>query len=271
MPTRQPSPLYFPAFLHGTSSESQRKARSEGRRYASQYEKDGTFPLPSHLREVQPGEVVLTHTLSDFLTKEQPAWRLHLFFDVLSGLGEDVEGPEWYRLNEAYEAFCLETAWGSLFHAVEPSAPRSAERMAARLGAVLRHWDSLQVPRYLHKKPGGVYTLGELLEEIHGKTLEAWSPGAARPVRGHLEAVVERMARATREECIEAVLRLIPHVLTQPSRLKHREVLGDPALQRERLTTLPPERFERFSSADAFAVYEQLASWDRELGRHQGS
>ncbi|HYO71866.1 MAG TPA: hypothetical protein VEU33_37890 [Archangium sp.] len=217
---------------------------------------------------MKPGELVLAHTLSDFLTKEQPAWRLHLFLDVLGGLGEDVEGQEWQQMEEAYEVFCRATAWGSLFHVLEPGAPRSAERMAARLGALLHHWDPLQLPRYLHKKLGGAYTLGELLEEIYGRTLEAWCPGG-RPVRGHIEVVVERMARATRQECIEAVLRLIPHVLAQPSRLKHREILGDPVLQRERLTTLLPEQFERFSSADAFAVYEQLASWDRELGRNQ--
>lgn len=261
--------LKFPAFLHGTLSEIQRKARSEGRRYTRQYRKDGTFPLPMHLREVQPGEVVLTHTLSDFLTKEQPTWRLHLFSDVLGGLGEGVEGREWYRMDEAFEVFCRETAWGALFRVVEPSAPRSSELMAARLGAVLRLWEPLQIPRYLHKKLGRTYTLGELLEEIYGETLEAWCPRADRPVRGHIEAVVERMARATREECIEAVLRLIPHILTQPSRLKHREVLGDPVFQRERLSALPLDHFERFSSADAFAVYEHLASWDRELGRHQ--
>ncbi|HYO55508.1 hypothetical protein [Archangium sp.] len=46
------------------------------------------------------------------------------------------------------------------------------------------------------------YTLEELLEESYGETLEAWCPGAARSVRGHLEVVVERMARATRAECI---------------------------------------------------------------------
>jgi len=267
MPTHPPL-LQFPAFLHGTLSEIQRRARSEGRRYARQYKKDDFFPQSSHLREVQPGELVLTHTLSDFLTKGKPAWRLHLFLDVLSGLGEDVEGQEWQQLEEAYEVFCRATAWGSLFHVLEPGAPRSAELMAARLGAVLRHWDPLQLPRYLHKKLGVAYTLGELLEEIYGRTLEAWCPGV-RPVRGHLEAVVERMARATREECIEAVLRLMPHILAQPSRLKHREVLGDPAVQRERLIALLPDQFERFSSADAFAVYEFLASWDRELGRNQ--
>lgn len=268
MPIHPPL-LQFPAFLHGTLSEIQRNAKSEGRRYARQYKKDGAFPPPLHLREVQPGELVLTHTLSDFLTKEQPAWRLHVFQEVLSGLGENVEGQEWQRMEEAYEVFCRATAWGSLFHALEPGAPRSAELMAARLGAVLRYWDSLQLPRYLHKKHGVAYTLGELLEEIYGRTLEAWCPGV-RPVRGRLEAVVEHMARATREECIDAVLRLIPHILAQPSRLKHREVLGDPAFQRERLTALLPDQFERFSSAEAFAVYEQLASWDRELGRNQG-
>jgi hypothetical protein len=38
------------------------------------------------------------------------------------------------------------------------------------------------------------------------KTLEAWYPGGPASVREHLALSVERMSRATREECLEAVL-----------------------------------------------------------------
>jgi hypothetical protein len=50
--------------------------------------------------------------------------------------------------------------------------------------------------------------------------------------------------------------------------LKHYEVLRDPGFLRERLSALPPERFEELSSAYKYSVAVQLAAWDRELGRH---
>ena len=50
--------------------------------------------------------------------------------------------------------------------------------------------------------------------------------------------------------------------------LKHREVLGDPGFLRERLSTLPPKKFEDISSAYKYAVSTQLSDWDRDLGRH---
>ena len=76
------------------------------------------------------------------------------------------------------------------------------------------------------------------------------------------------MARATREDCLEAVLRVIPVLVEGDNDLKHHEVLSDPDFLRERLSALPPEDFEDISSADRFAVNGQLYVWDRELGRH---
>ena len=127
--------------------------------------------------------------------------------------------------------------------------------------------DVLQGPRYafwLGKK----YTLEELMEDIYGKTLEAWCPGGPASVREHLALTVERMARATREECTEAVLRVMPVVVEMDADLKHREVLGDLDFLRERLAMLSPKDFEDFSSAYKYTVAVQLAAWDRELGRH---
>ena len=95
-----------------------------------------------------------------------------------------------------------------------------------------------------------------------------WCPGGPASIREHLAQTVERMARATREECLEAVLRVIPVLVEGDTDLNHHEVLSDPDFLRERLSALPPKRFESLSSADKYAVAVQLSAWDRELGRH---
>ncbi|MGZ3460217.1 MAG: hypothetical protein ACXU86_17145, partial [Archangium sp.] len=95
----------------------------------------------------------------------------------------------------------------------------------------------------------------------------AWCPGGPASVREHMAQTVERMARATREECEEAVLRLMPVLVEEDPEFKHREVLSDPDFLRERLSALPPERFETLSGAYKYTVTTQLAAWDRELGR----
>ncbi|HYO55290.1 MAG TPA: hypothetical protein VEU50_21110, partial [Archangium sp.] len=73
------------------------------------------------------------------------------------------------------------------------------------------------------------------------------------------------------EECLEAVLRVIPLLVEGDNDLKHPEVLSDPDFLRERLRALAPEKFEEVSSAEKYTVAVQLAAWDRELERAQGS
>jgi hypothetical protein len=132
---------------------------------------------------------------------------------------------------------------------------------------VLRFWEVLQSPRYAFRF-GKQYTLEDLLEDLYGKTLEAWCPGGPASVREHLSLTVERMARATREECLEVLLRVIPMLVEGDTDLKHHEVLSDPDFLRERLAALPAEDFEEISSAERFSVAVQLSAWDRELGRY---
>jgi hypothetical protein len=76
------------------------------------------------------------------------------------------------------------------------------------------------------------------------------------------------MSRATREDCLEAVLRVIPVLVEVDTEFKHREVLSDPGFLHERLSALSPKDFEDFSSAYKYTVTLQLAAWDRQLGRH---
>ena len=140
--------------------------------------------------------------------------------------------------------------------------------MADRLASVLRFWEVLQGLRYAFWSFDQKYTLEELMDDIYRGTLEAWCPGGPAPVREHLALTVERMARATREECLEAVLRVMSGIVEVDTHIKHREVLGDPDFLRERLSALPPKKLEDISSAYKYAVSTQLSDWDRELGRH---
>jgi hypothetical protein len=150
---------------------------------------------------------------------------------------------------------------------VSSPPPWSAERIANRLASLLRFWEVLQGPRYAFWGFNDNYTLEELVDDIWRMTLKAWCPGGPASVREHLALTVERMARATREECLEAVLRVMPVVVEADFDLRHNEVLRDPGFLRERLSALPPKKFEELSSADKYAVSGQLWDWHRELGR----
>jgi hypothetical protein len=86
-------------------------------------------------------------------------------------------------------------------------------------------------------------------------------------VREHLALTVERMARATREDCLEVALRVLPVLSRKDAHLKHRETLGDQDFLRERLNALPPADWEDVSSGYVYALSGPLCAWDRELGR----
>jgi hypothetical protein len=259
------SVLEFPAMLYGSTSNIRRKVSAAGQWWAREYLETGVFPQPRRMRQVLPGEVLVMHAGAEF-DLGSTRWWMHMFVDVFMGLDEGVPEQARQRTEEAFESFCLSTPWGALYHAASPPPPRSAERMANRLVSVLRFWEVLQGPRYAFWF-GKKYTLEELMDDIYRKTLEAWCPGGPVSVREHLALTVERMARATREECVEAVLRVIPGLVEGDRDLKHHEVLSDPDFLRERLSVLPPKRFESISSAYKYTVAGQLAAWDRELGR----
>ena len=266
MTTEQSPVLEFPAWLYGTTAAIRRKARAEGRWWAREYRKTGAFPQPRQMRQVPHEEVLVMRSGGEF-DLGRTRWWVHMFGDVFMDLNEGVPKEERQRMRDAFESFCLSTPWGALYHAVSPPPLRSAERMASRLASVLRFWEVLQGPRYAFW-PGRKYTLEELMEDIYRKTLEAWCPGGPVSVREHMALMVERMARANREDCLEAVLRMIPVLVEVDTDLKHREVLGDLDFLRERLAMLSPKDFEDFSSAYKYTVAVQLAAWDRELGRH---
>lgn len=265
MAPEQPSSLQMPSLLYGSNSAIHRKARKEGLRCGEQYRKGGSFPALHDLREVPTGEVVVTQEVADF-QRERPAWRLYMVSDVMSGLWEALNWQSPFPVKDAYEAFFGETAWGALYFMTEQDAPMSAERTALRLQAVLRFWEPLQSVRYLYKTLGAALTLEELMVAACGWAMAAWCPEGGGSVRARLETAAERMARATREDCIEAILRQMPRALTSARGLKHRDVMGDPAFQRERLATLDPQAFARVSGARPSELIEKLHDWERELG-----
>jgi hypothetical protein len=149
---------------------------------------------------------------------------------------------------------------------LEQLGPVSAERTASRLRAVLRFWEPLQSARYLFKTLGAVLTLEELMKASCDWAMDAWCPVGEAAVRTRLELAAERMAQATREDSIEAIFREMPRALAYAGKLKHRDVLADPAFQRERLTTLDPWSFERVSGACTADLIWLLHNWEHELG-----
>jgi hypothetical protein len=261
-----PVSLQLPSFLHGTFSSVQRKTRKEGLRCGALYGKVGSFPVPLQMQDVLPSDEVLTHEGAD-LQHERPAWRLYMVSHVMSGLSEALEGQNTFPARDAYEARFLDAAWGALYFATSAMVPVSAERTALRLQGVLRFWDPLQGARYLFKTFGAPLTLEELMRAACDWAMDAWCSGEEISVRERLMTAAERMARATREDCIEAILRQMPHALTFARNLKHRDVVADPAFQRERLAALSPPAFERVSGACTSDLLALLYSWDRQSGQ----
>jgi hypothetical protein len=217
--------------------------------------------------KVPSSEVVLTHEVADF-QHERPAWRLYMVSNVISGLCEALDWQDSFHVGDVYEEFCLTTAWGGLYFAISRTAPMSAERVALRLQAVLRFWEPLQSVRYLFKRLNAVLTLEELMVAACDWAMDAWCPEGTASVRTRLEAAAERMARATREDSMEAILRQMPRALMHDRGLKHRDVLTNPVMLRQHLTTLEPAAFERMSAACTSDLLEHLYDWDHQLGMH---
>ncbi|WP_224250290.1 hypothetical protein [Hyalangium gracile] len=256
----------MPSFLHGTFMNVARRTSREGQRCGEQYRKDGTFPPPLGLLEIPAREVVIAHELVDF-QHEQPTWRLYLFSRVISSLCEALDWQNSFQVDDEFEAFCRETPWGALYFTLSQKAPLSAERMSLRLQAVLRSWEPLQSARYLFKKLDAVLSLEDLLLESSDWVMDAWCPKDDGSVRTRLELAADRMSRATREDCIEAILRQMPRALEFVRGLKHRDLLADPSFQRQRLTLLTPEAFERLSAACTSDLLGQVYAWDRQLAQ----
>ena len=262
----QPSPLQMPSFLQGSYASVHRKANEEGLRCGAQYRLDGTFPPPPQLREVAPGEVMIAEGSVDF-QHEREAWRPYLMFRLQEGFWEALDWSGMRDMDERYEAFCRDTAWGALYFALGTTAPRSAERTALRVQALLRFWEPLSSARYLWKTPQDAMTLEELVVAGCDWVLEAWCPEGGESVRARLATAAERMAHASREQSIEAILRQLPRVLSSGRHFKHREPMMDPALQRQYLSTLDPAAFARVSGACTAELLMLLSGWDRQLGR----
>ncbi|WP_434380658.1 hypothetical protein [Melittangium boletus] len=254
--------------LHGLSGAVSRNVRSKGGAWAREYLKTGGFTQPQRMLQVLPGEQLQMEAGVVFDVVPAPRWRVHLLSHALMGLNAGVPEEMRQSAEDAFEAFCLGTPWGALFQAVTPYPLRSAERMARRLAALLRFWDVLQGPRYACGVRVPQQTLEELIGSLYRETLDAWCPGGPTAVREHVSRSVERMAHATREECMEVLLRVMPALVGVDPDFEHRERLRDPGFLRERLAALAPEDFADISSGYKFTVVMRLAAWDRQLGRH---
>ncbi|MFY0562908.1 hypothetical protein ACN28E_03605 [Archangium lansingense] len=265
MQSPQATPLQLPSFLYGPSITIKSKTRAEGRRCGKQYQLNGSLPQPRELRTVSPEEVVFTHGLVDF-QNQHPAWRLYMVSDVMMSL-YDVDEKNHRHLSNLYEATFRETSWGALYFALSGMAPESAERIALRLQAVLRFWDALQHGRYLHQTLNTFMSLEELMTDACGWAMDAWCPEGGASIHSRFSVASERMARATREDCVEAILRQLPRIFSFADRnkLNHPHEVMDATAWREHLATLDATEFERISAVRPGAVLQRLYIWDRQL------
>lgn len=266
MTVSQAPELELPAMFHGLTGAILRAVRAKGRAWGREYFETGVFTPTRRMLRVPLGESLFVDSGADSNLVPVPRWRIHLFSDVFTGLSASVPKDKHPALEEAFESFCLGTPWGALYYVVSPPPPWSAERSARRFAALLRFWHVLQGPRYAlwFERQS---TLDELVRDLHGVTLDAWVPERTASGREHLALAVERMARATREECLEAVLRVMPVLIQTDKGFKHREALLEPGFLREHLVALSPENFAKLSGANRHTVTMQLADWDRALGR----
>lgn len=256
--------LALPSFLYGSYSTIQRQAEAMGLRCGEQYQRNGSFPSPE-VEQVTPSDVVLTHNVVDF-QEEAPAWRLYMLSDVAMSLCETDE-KNHLHLSKVYELAFRKTAWGALYFVLSGDAPESAEQTAERLKAVLGFWDSLHHERYLHRRLNAFLTLEGLLTAACGWVLEAWCPETDSSLRSRLERASDRMARATREDCIETLLRQQVRLLALADRrkLKHPAVVTQLDFWRERLNAMDAASFERISGVHPGEVLGALYQWDRQL------
>jgi hypothetical protein len=255
--------MAMPPFLHGSLAEVEVAARREGRRCAERYRREGVLRVPDELIELPPGEIVIAHEVVDF-QRERPAWRLHMAHSVLGSLCEALDWQNWRQVCDAYEVVHLHVAWGALDFAISQAAPNSASRTAARLQAVLRFWDSLRSARYVFTAPDTPLGLDELMTAACGWAMSAWS-SVRSTVRERLQEAAERMAQASRDDSINAILREIPDALMYARGLKHRSLLSDGAYMRRTLAALPPDAFERISGARTSDILGFLYGLDKDL------
>nr|AYM53763.1 hypothetical protein [Cystobacter sp.] len=186
---------------------------------------------------------------------------------VMQGLYEAMDWQNPIAVRDAYEEFIRETGWGALYFAISPTSPKSVKITARRLQAVLRFWEPLQSALYVFSTSNDALSLEELMVASCHWALDAWCPTGEGSVHARMETAVKHMARASREDSMEAIFRQMPRVLISARDLKHRDVVGDPAFQRERIAALDSRAFERVSGACTSDLLALLYAWDRQLGK----
>jgi hypothetical protein len=264
MDFEEPSRLHLPSFLRGSYRSVRTMTREEGKRCAAHYLQEGSFPVPRTVGEVPFGEVVLLHEVADF-HRDEAAWRLYLSSNVVDGLCEALDWRDSLQVSDLHESWCRTFPWGALCAAVAQEAPRSTTRTVLRLRAVLRFWRPLESARYRYKSLGDPLSLEGLMAASQEWVIQSWGSSDAGPIRARLEGAVERMAHATREECLEVIVRDMSRLLPFAKGLRHRSRMAEPSFIRPRVAALDPGSFERMSGACPSDLLEKLYDWDREF------
>ena len=100
-----PPVLEFPAMLYGLTEDVRAALCAEGRRWAREYRKTGSFTPPSRMRPVLPGEVLFMFPGLEGDLVPRPLWRVGMFGELYMDLGDGVPKEERPRMRESFESF----------------------------------------------------------------------------------------------------------------------------------------------------------------------
>jgi hypothetical protein len=156
----------------------------------------------------------------------------------------------------------LRPTWiGALWYALRE--PPTREQAAARIAALLAHWDELATLRYHHRELHA-QRLEELVELGFGRFLQLWAPSGE--LRERLQAASSRAMASSDEDARGHLVVLLVHMAAGSRRLVSPARFGDETWLRAQLATLPPELVEAALAGDRpervlFAI--EKASGDR--------
>jgi hypothetical protein len=235
----------FPKFLHGSVPALQRRVKTEAKRWAESYVRDRTFPIPDTIA-VPAGTVVCASSVTDF-ARETPAWRLY-FTRLLNGaISEVLNWQDYERVSVDFEGFVCAFPWGALSAGIEHMVPNSAQRVSARIEAILSFWEVLSAMRYVDKGLQPV-TLPELMQNHFSGLMEMWLPETSGDSEKDLRRAIDVLRRATPVEIRERVVARIEQLAHVDQRIKNSHRFSDRAWLADEIAKTATSAYENLAT-----------------------
>lgn len=275
-----PEPLFFPEFLYGELSPTQRKMKAETKKWGKRYAKSGDFPEPKHI-PVPPGSIVfLDRYAMEFMRgavstendpewarvcmragRHVPRWHLHHLIHFWAEIPLEDGSREGARaLLKAYEAFVQRYPWGALIIALTRPLVKSIPVASRRIEALLSFWEPLDTIRYVDHYLRPV-SLTELVRRTYEEVAVMWVDKPTGDLRIDLPMAISNMPKASEDEIRARTLRSAHWFIDTWPHLKHREWLKTPGLLEgalERIRREEPERHAMFTTMGGGAIAVEL-------------